>query len=210
MQKLKKKKKPRQLFVRSDEYLAEDARFYESLKTKRSSDHFAFAFNLRKRFKRWKKDTKMSSIDAYLTELFSKVKDLPYEKTSMKLDYYTADRFFDLEKPEKRKISFWCYREIANSGLKGYRMRRIRLWAERKAEASESGKIGPEKIRAKIKAVYKKTGKHETTITYHTFEDSLKHIKEFLEEHKDSIIPRSRINILVIPPHGEEDTAKKV
>jgi hypothetical protein len=210
MQKLKKKKKPHQFFVHSDKYLAEDARFYESLKTKRSSNHFDFAFNLYKRFKRWSKDTKMSSIDAYLVELFDKVKNLPFKKESMKLDYYTAEKFPDLIKPLQRKISFWCYREIANSGLKKYQMRRIRLWAEKTTEASKTGKIGPEKIRAKIETIYKKTRKHKTTVIYHTFENSLKQIKEFLEKHKDTIILQSAINIQIIPPHREENTTEKV
>lgn len=208
MQKLKKRKKPSQFFVQSDGYLYEDAQFYRSLRIKRSNDHFTFAFNLCKRFKRWKKDTKMSSIDAYLNELFSKVKDLPYEKSSMKLAYYTADRFPDLINDVKRKISFWCYREIANWGLEKYQMRRIRLWAEKIAETSKTGKIGPEKIRAKIKAIYRKTARHETTAIYHTFEDSKKRIEQFLEKYKDTIIPQSRINISIIPPRKEENIAE--
>lgn len=114
-----------------------------------------------------------------------KSKRIRWSENSLRQAYAVALEFPDLSEKRENRLCFSSYREIANAGISPEEKQEIRKIAE-----EEELRFG--EVRKLIKTEYKKEEVKETDnseikeeIVYHTEEDFVKRVKEFLKRHKD-------------------------
>lgn len=141
----------------------------------RKPANFILAFDIKNRFNQWQKIYKIHSFDYYLEEL-KETGELRFKISTLKLAYYVARTFPDLEVAGNRKLYFSAYSTIANSRISKEEKKALRKQAE------EAGRITVEKLRNLIaKRMRDKPIKER--FRYESMEQFLNEVGSFVKEN---------------------------
>jgi len=161
-----------------------DAEIYEEMYIKTSNTAFELAFKLAERIEIWKQATKSSSLVEYFKGI-RKCRRIRWSDNSLRQAYTVATEFPDLLDKKENLLCFSIYREIVNTG---------EITLEQKQEIrkiAEEKKLSFKKVRELIKTEFRKDeadkndeSKIKEEIIFHTEEDFLRQVKEFLQRQK--------------------------
>jgi len=157
----------------------------------RKPANFILAFDIKNRFNKWQKIYKIHSFDYYLEEL-KETGELGFKTTTLKLAYYTARAFPDLEVAGNRKLYFSAYSTIANSRISIEEKKALRKQAE------EAGRITVDKLRI-ILAKKMKGRPISDKFKYVSKEQFLNEISTFVEENIGFFRPNADIFVSIKP-----------
>lgn len=165
-------------------YFQRDTEVFEEIYSKTSNLSFELAFELAKRIRIWREATE----DPYLGNYFKAIKKsqkIRWSENSLRQAYAVALEFPDLAEERQNRLCFSIYREIANAGISPEEKQGIRKTAEdEKLHFAEARKLIKTKSKRK-EAAKKDDIEIKEEIIFHTEEDFLKKIREFLQRHKD-------------------------
>lgn len=185
-------------------YFKEDASAYEAIYKKTGNISFELAFEIAKRVERWEEAGKDGSLESYFKQIESIMKS-GWGRNSLKKAYYVARDFPDLVDPNKVKLSFSNYKEIVTARLSDINKLKIRQAAEEKGLNSKKIRMLIKEYQEKV--VVNKVENKKETITFHTKEDFLKEVDNFLQRNNE-LEAGTRIILEIKKSGGENGQAK--
>ena len=183
--------------VQQDALLNNQAKEIQKISNRDNAPPFEVALYVFDCYKAWKKENPAWGFNFYLFNLIE-VGKLKSKQSSLKLSYKVIACFPDLRTRGNRKMSFNCYREIANTKLLQDQMNELRK------DAEEQQYSGREIRECALKLLNQDKGEDEPKENFFEKTFIFKNEDQFLQEIKESLQDPNR------PALGTKFRLKKV